>query len=159
MGKKYRIKKNDEYLNTSVGVALLNGDIIELEELEDCPASEKKRCVAGSCTLLSMPPKYKCIHCNNTWIGGEIPYCCPASECDGEECECGKKILPFQELYEKKPKEPNESLEGMVSIDSVLRVFDYSKECVCNLTDVSSSPTVEGIKFIRKAIENMGEKK
>ena len=140
---------------------------------------------------------------------------CPASECDGEECECITQTKDGV-LWHDNPKEPNESLErklhelffsefgwdcteidkdvktvaqiakehyqehpdeidcctmeshmkiydedfmdGMVKLSDVLRVFDKAFNQL-TYTRVKEWSVVAQINYIRKAIEQLGEKK
>ena len=228
--KKYKIIL-DKYKGNKFNY-VQDGDIIELEELEQ---EEKPLFNIDKIIKIGLIDWIK-QNCNSTFkvikgyddgftacflyseeskemflldSGREEKKDCPASECDGEECECEHN---WGINVDTKPKEPNESLEekfskdvainpnavkriaqiarshyqshpeeidcvkngvhqitidlvnafrkenkGMVKLSDVLRVFDGAS--AQDWDEQYENRNISYTEFLRKAIENMGEKK
>ena len=133
MRKKYRIN----HVNLGECIATVcDGDIIELEELEDCPASE---CDGEECECdidytnkgmfkKGIDPEVTCWHCGSTHL------------CDCMDATCWKCKAPYAKdrckEFNFKQKEPNESLEekfnkikrGMTYLYPTARLAQIAKE-------------------------------
>ena len=117
---KYRIKYDRG--SSATYPHLVDGDIIELEEVEDCPASDKMTPLEWFTKpnpFLGDVSPYDMIKMGKgdklcKWIVNQLDENCPASECNGGECEC--YFLDKDGIH--KPKEPKTIQD--VTLDDVL---------------------------------------